>query len=310
MSVVFLGTSDFAVPSLKLLVESGIDVHCVVTQPDRKKDRGKQLKGTPVKDAALALGLPVYQPENVNVQEAIDYLKAFEPDFLVVIAYGQILSEAVLEIPKIAPLNVHGSLLPSYRGAAPIERAVMAGEAKSGVTLIKVVKALDAGDMYLKKEVTITEDMTSGDLENELKILGGKLLVEGIKGIKKGILVGEPQDDLKATYAHKIKKEDRYISFEASGRIIVDLIRGLQPRTFALAFFRGNPLGICEGFYEPDASGGKPGEIIKIDKKKGILVQCRVGGFYITKVKPQGKKIMDFKAYINGNPIQLGEVLE
>ena len=310
MGVVFLGTSDFAVEPLKMLVSNGITVDCVVTQPDRKRDRGKKIKGTPVKEVALELGLTIYQPENVNTDGSIDFLKKFNPDFLVVIAYGQILSEKLLAIPNIVPLNVHGSLLPRYRGAAPIERAVMAGDKITGVTLIKIIKALDAGDMYLKKEMIISDTMTSGEVESQLKVLGGQILIEGIQGIQNGNLVGLAQNSEEATYAHKITKEDRYIDFESNGETIINLIRGLQPRTFALAFYKGEPLGICEAIYAPINKMGALGEIIKIDKKKGILVQCKVGGVFIIKLKPSGKKEMDVKAYFNGNSLTVGEKLE
>ena len=310
MGVVFLGTSDFAVEPLRMLVANGIAVDCVVTQPDRKRDRGKKIKGTPVKEAALELGLTIYQPENVNTDESIEFLKNYNPDFLVVIAYGQILSEKLLAISNIVPLNVHGSLLPKYRGAAPIERAVMAGEKVSGVTLIKVIKAIDAGDMYLKEKMEISETMTSGDVETQLKVIGGEILIKGIEGLKNGNLVGVAQNNDAATYAHKISKKDRYIAFDSRGQDIINLVRGLQPRTFALAFYKGEPLGICEAFYEPIGKLGTFGEIIKIDKKKGILLQCKVGGIFVTKLKSSGKKEMDFKAYLNGNPLTIGEKLE
>ena len=310
MGLIFLGTSEFAVEPLRQLVANGIAVDCVVTQPDKKRDRGKKIKGTPVKEVALELDLTVYQPENVNTAESVDFLKKFNADFLVVIAYGQLLSEQLLAIPSIVPLNVHGSLLPKYRGAAPIERAVIAGERVTGVTLIKVVKALDAGEMYLKREMEISDTMTSGDVESKLKVLGAQILIKGIQALQNGELTGIVQNSENATYAHKITKEDRYIAFNSQGKDIINLVRGLQPRTFALAFYKGEPLGICKAVYEPINLLGEMGEIIKIDKKKGILVQCKVGGIFITKLKPSGKKVMDFKAYLNGNPLNIGEKLK
>ena len=310
MGLIFFGTSEFAVESLKQLVANGIPVDCVVTQSDKKRNKEKEISGTPVKEVALKLGLTIYQPENVNTTESINFLKKFNPDFLVVIAYGQLLSEQLLTIPSIVPLNVHASLLPKYRGAAPIERAVINGERVTGITLIKVVKALDAGEIYLKRKMEISDTMTSGDVESKLKVLGAQILIEGIQGLQNGELTGIAQNSKNATYAHKIIKEDRYITFNSHSKDIVNLIRGLQPRTFAFAFYNSKPLGICEAVYESTDLLGEIGEIIRIDKKKGILVKCKVGGIFIIKLKPYGKKVMDFKAYLNGNPLNIGEKLE
>lgn len=310
MGLIFFGTSEFAINSLKQLVAEGITVDCVVTQPDRKRNRGKKINGTPVKEVAMELGLTLYQPENVNTVESVNFLKKFNVDFFIVIAYGQLLSKQLLEIPSIVSLNVHGSLLPKYRGAAPIERAVINGERITGVTLIKVIKDLDAGEMYLRREIEISDNMTSGDVESKLKVFGAQILIEGIKGLQNGKLKGISQNNKDATYANKITKEDRYIIFNSHGKDIINLIRGLQPRTFALAFYNSEPLGICEALYEPTSLPGEIGEIIKIDKKKGILVKCKVGGIFITRLKFSGKNTMDFKSYLNGNSFNIGEKLE
>lgn len=226
MNIIFLGSAQFAVPSLKILLSTNHRISCVVTQPDRQKGRGLSIAGTPVKTTASEAGLKLYQPKDVNTPEAIKILKNLNPDLLVVIAYGQILSQEILNIPKLFAVNLHASILPKYRGAAPINRAIINGESATGVTIIKMVRQMDAGPVILQKAVDISETDTSVTLEEKLSDIGAHLLLQSLKLIENGEYKLIPQDEAKVIFAPKLKKEDGLIKWDKPAQDIYNLIRG------------------------------------------------------------------------------------
>ncbi|MDD4914715.1 MAG: methionyl-tRNA formyltransferase [Methylococcales bacterium] len=244
MKIIFAGTPEFAVPSLQALLDSPHQVCAVYTQPDRPAGRGRKLAASPVKELALAAGIPVYQPENFSQSADIAGIASLNPDLMVVIAYGLILPQAVLDIPVKGCLNVHGSLLPRWRGAAPIHRAVMAGDAMTGVTIMKMVKKLDAGDMLYKAEYPIAADATSGSLHDILAELGASSLLQVIGQIECGEMVTEAQDEAQVTYAHKLEKNEAQLDWSQSAAVLDRKIRGLNPWPVAQTLFKGEILRI------------------------------------------------------------------
>ncbi len=307
MKAVFFGTPDFAVPVLKALA-AGHEVSAAVTQPDKPKNRGKKLIPTPVKQAAESLGIEVLQPVSAKTDEFIDKLKEYNADVFVVAAYGQILPKALLEIPKYGSINVHGSLLPKYRGAAPVKQAIMDGEKTTGITIMYMAERLDAGDMLLKAETPIGEDETGGELEERLSVLGAETLVKALKLLEEGKLVPEKQDEEKHTYAHKITKETGLIDFSKSAMEIKNLIRALNPSPAAYTFYNGEKLKIFKAEAVSEEKEGALGEIISVDKK-GILVKTGKESLLIKEIQAPGQKIMPVSAYILGHKIEKGKTL-
>ena len=244
MKIVFAGTPEFAVPTLQALLDSPHQVCAVYTQPDRPAGRGRKLTASPVKTLAVSAQLPVYQPENFKTAEAIQQLAALEPDLLVVIAYGLILPQAVLDIPKQGSINVHGSLLPRWRGAAPIHRALMAGDTHTGITIMKVVKKLDAGDMLYKLECPINSDSTSSELHDQLAQMGAQGLVEVVEQIAQGTAIAEVQDETLVTYAHKLDKHEAQLNWQDSAVNLDRKIRGLNAWPVAQTLYQGETLRI------------------------------------------------------------------
>lgn len=244
MRLVFLGTPEFAVPTLERIAAAGHEVLSVLTQPDRPKGRGQALAASPVKQAALRLGLPVYQPERIRRPEALEHLAALHPDAMVVVGYGQIIPQAVIDLAPLGILNVHASLLPKYRGAAPIQWAIARGETRTGVTIMRIDAGLDTGDILLMREVEIGPDETAPELSARLAPLGADLLVEALEGLAAGAIKPRKQDDSQATYAPILKKEDGVIDFSRPAREIHDRVRGFQPWPGAYTAFRGRTLHI------------------------------------------------------------------
>ena len=244
MKIIFFGSSHFAVPSLEALIKSRYEVVCVVTQPDKKKGRHLHLGITNVKATAKAAGLTVFQPEKINSLEALEYLKSFSADLFVIVAYGQILSQEILDIPKIFPINIHASLLPKYRGAAPINWAIIKGEKVTGVTIIKVTKKMDSGPVILQKEAPINKTDDAMILEDKLRMLGVELLTEALKEIKNKTFKLTEQDEFKVIMAPKLKKADGCINWDIPADEIYNLIRGCLPWPGAYTYYKGKLLKI------------------------------------------------------------------
>lgn len=312
MRVVFMGTPDFSVPTLEKIIEAGHEVIGVVTQPDKAKGRGKKVLFPPVKAKALEHNLPVYQPKRARDPEFIGQMRDLNPDVMVVVAFGQILPKALLDIPKYGCINVHASLLPKYRGAAPIQWAVIRGEKVSGVTTMQMDVGLDTGDMLMKTEVALAEDETGGSLHDKLSVLGGELLVETLRGIEAGTIRPEKQDDSQAgEYARMLDKALGKIDFSMPAGEIERLIRGLNPWPSAYTFYHGKTMKLWKAEVVSADDGGEaaaPGQILSVDKK-GFTVQTGEGALRILELQMEGKKRMDAGAFLRGCPMAAGEIL-
>lgn len=330
MRLVFMGTPDFAVPSLRALVEGGHEVVGVFTQPDRPAGRGKYLKPSPVKVAAEELGLVVFQPEKIKTPEGIHQLRALGPDSIIVVAYGQILSREILQIPSKGCVNVHASLLPSYRGAAPIHWAVMRGEPLTGVTTMLMDEGLDTGGMLLKREVLISDDATTGELHDQLAALGGELLITTLYELEKGSLNPIPQTG-KSNYAPLLKREHERLDWSRRAIELHHQIRGLNPWPGAFTTFRGENLKVWKSTpllqmekyletegrkfesrvsnLEPRVKAAAPGQILQV-LEDGLVVQTGDGVLRILEVQPAGKRAMSARDFFNGRHGQVGEKLE
>jgi methionyl-tRNA formyltransferase len=305
MRVIFLGTPSFAVPSLEALVSTGHQVLAVFTQPDRPKGRGNQLAESPVKIAARALGLSVYQPERVRWPEAVEQLRSFAADLMIVVGYGQIIPQNIIDLPPYGILNVHGSLLPKYRGAAPIQWAIANGEKQTGVTIMQIDAGLDTGDMLLKVSLEIGLDETAPELSKRLATLGADLLIEAIKQIETGCAHREKQDDSQATLAPILKKEDGRIDWQRPARQIYNRLRGFDPWPGAYTVFRQQPLAITRA--APKAYAAIEAGVVEIEKRH-LLVGCGDGvTLELLEVQPSGKKRMSAEAFINGYKPVSGE---
>lgn len=308
MKIVFMGTPEFAVPSLKKLAEE-FYVAAVFTQPDKPKGRGKKLAMSEVKEAALKLGIPVYQPANLKKdEELIQLLKDTAPDFIVVVAYGQILSKEVLDIPKYGCINLHASLLPKYRGAAPINWAVIRGDKVSGNTTMLMDVGLDTGDMLLKSEVVISESMTAGELHDILMEDGAELLAETLKGVAAGSITPQKQENWDGFYASMLNKEMAAIDWKKSSHEIHNLVRGLNPWPVAYTHYRGEVMKVYSSEVIDTGSACVPGTIADV-AKEGIRVCCGEGELLIKKVQFPGGKPLSVGEYIKGHRIDLHEVL-
>ncbi len=311
MKVVFWGTPDFAVESLKELVNSGHDVIAVITQPDKPRGRGKKLLPTPVKEFALKNNIPVLQPKKVKGnRELYEKLKDLAPDISVVVAYGKILPKEIIEIPKYKTINVHASLLPEYRGAAPIHRALIDGKDKTGVCIMEIVEELDAGDIYECKEVEIKEEDDIVSLHNKLAKEGAKLLVKVLKDIEEGKAKKTKQDDTKSSYAKPITKEEGKINWEKSAREIFNQIRALKVWPKAFTKFRDKEIKILSSKVVDENSLGNIGEIVKIEKGKGFVVQTGRGRLLIKEVQFPNSKAISGDDAVRGYHIKVGEKFE
>lgn len=308
MKVVFMGTPDFAVPTLEKIIEAGHEVLAVVTQPDKAKGRGKKVLFPPVKEKALEHNLPVYQPRRAREPEFIEQMRELNPDVMVVVAFGQILPKDILDIPKYGCINVHASLLPKYRGAAPIQWAVINGDKISGVTTMQMDVGLDTGDMLLKTEVELAEDETGGSLFDKLSTLGGALLIETLEKIEAGDIHPEKQDDSQAgEYARTLDKALGNVDFTKSAVEIERLIRGLNPWPSAYTFYNGKTMKLWKAEV---VSGGNvtPGQIFSVDKQS-FTVQTGDGALRILELQLEGKKRMDAGAFLRGCAVAVGEML-
>ncbi len=310
MNIVFMGTSDFAVPTLKGLIESGHRVTAVVTQPDRPKGRGREILPSPVKAAADVNKINVLQPEKVRESDFIKKIKEYNPDCIIVAAFGQILPKDILSLPKYGCINLHASLLPKYRGAAPINWAIISGETKTGVTSMFMDEGMDTGDILIQREVGIGENDNAGTLHDTLSMIGRDVILETLDKLEKGVIKRIKQDALAATYAPKIKKEDCLIDWNLRAREIVNRIRGLAPIPGAYTFYNGKRLKITEAVsYRLSAIGHrlKRGEVFEVNRN-GIKVVCGDGLIVIKALQPEGKKVMSAGEFISGHDIRAGEV--
>ncbi len=307
MNVIFMGTPDFAVPVLEQLFKDGYDVKLVVTQPDRPKGRKKVLTPPPIKSCAETHGVPVFQPEKVRQQEAVDAILAYEPDLIVTCAYGQILPESLLEGPRLGCINVHASLLPEYRGGAPIHHAIVDGKKETGITIMYMVKALDAGDMLTQVTVPIGPEDTVGTMHDQLSQAGADLLSETLPKLINGKLNPRPQDPAKVTFAPTIQRKDEIINWEWPAERVVDFVRGLNPFPVAFTTLNGVVTKIWKAVSNQPTTEAVPGTVIELEED-GIVVQCgNSTSIKILELQPSGKKRMTAKAYLLGADLQKGD---
>ena len=305
MRVIFMGTPDFAVGALEEIIKAGHEVVLVVTQPDKPKGRGKAMQYTPVKECALAHGIEVFQPVKVKEPENIEVLRKHQPDIIIVAAFGQIVPKSILDMPKYGCINIHASLLPKYRGAAPIQWAVINGEDVTGVTIMRMNEGIDTGDMIAKKTVRLAEDETGGSLFDKLAQVGAQLCVETMDIIEAGKAEYIPQNNEEATHTSMIRKELGLIDWNKSAVEIERLLRGLNPWPSAYSNLSGKTFKIWKAKVVSEENTYEPGCICRIDKA-GMYVQTGKGILLLTEVQMEGKKRMDADAFLRGYQIEEG----
>lgn len=322
MRMVFMGTPEFAAASLVALAEyaaaGGSEIVGVYTREDKPAGRGHKLTPPPVKVLAQELGIPVYQPRTLRDDAVISELRALEPELIVVVAYGRILPREVLDMPRFGCINVHGSLLPEYRGAAPMQRAMIEGRDHTGITTMYMDEGIDTGDMLLCRRVDILPEDDFGALHDRMAAAGAELLRETLAALEAGTLTRTPQPEAGASYAAKLEKEDCIVDFTRPARELADLVRGLSPQPLARAYMPGGKLlklaaaHACESCDNDDNSEGAPGEVIALsDRGEGeMLVRCGRGVLAVTRVVPEGKGKMTAAEFIRGRRISIGDRLK
>jgi methionyl-tRNA formyltransferase len=309
MRIMFMGTPTFAVPSLLALIESEYEVIAVVTQPDRPVGRKRVLTPPPVKEVAVAHGIPVYQPEKIRLQEGIDYVRSLSPDLIVTAAFGQILPKEILEIPRFGCINVHASLLPKYRGGAPIHQALIDGEKETGVTLMYMVEALDAGDMLASRRIPIADDDHVGSLFEKLSHIGAELVTETLPLLFAGKIIPVPQEESQATFAPTIKREQEQIDWRRTAVQIRNQIRGMHPWPVAFTIWRGQPMKVWWAeLVENTPSNKRPGEVWDLTDE-GIFIATGEGSLRLTEIQPAGKKRLHVAEFVHGRQMEIGEIL-
>ncbi|MCR4838323.1 MAG: methionyl-tRNA formyltransferase [Eubacterium sp.] len=304
MRTIFMGTPEFAVKALEEIHRDGHEIVAVYTQPDKPKGRSGKLQPPPVKVKALELGIPVFQPVKLREQENVEQIKDLAPEIIVVAAYGQILPVSILEIPPYGCINIHASLLPKYRGAAPIERAILNGEKRTGVTTMYMAAGLDTGDMIEKSEVEIGPEDTGESLTAALADVGGRLICSTIRKLRDKAAVRTPQSEAEATYAAKLDKEMGLLDFSRPASELERAVRALYPWPCTYTTIGGHTVKILGA--EPTDQSGMPGEIIEVTKKF-FTIACGGGALRIRKLQPEGKKPMDTAAFLNGNRLEVGD---
>lgn len=308
MKVVFMGTPEFAVPILRALILSH-DVGLVVTQPDRPKGRGRNISSPPVKSLAIEYNIPVVQPTKLKGNiEAYNLIKETKPDIIVVAAYGNILPKEILTLPPMGCINVHASLLPKYRGAAPINWAIINGEKVTGISIVKMSEKLDAGDIILMKPVEISDKDNALTLNSKLSQVGADALIEALNMIENGTAQYLSQDEDEATYAPMLSKDVGHINWGKTKREIVNLVRGTWPWPGAYFCMNGKVIKVLECSINNEEINGRPGEVVKVDKE-GLCVACADGSIRITMLQPEGKRAMSVDEYIRGNRVEAGTIL-
>ncbi|MBQ8816318.1 MAG: methionyl-tRNA formyltransferase [Lachnospiraceae bacterium] len=313
MKIVFMGTPDFAAGALEALIAAGHEITAVYTQPDKPKGRGKEVQMTPVKELALKHDIPVYQPRRIKEAEEVEKLRQIPADIFVVAAFGQIVSQEILDIPKYGCVNIHASLLPKYRGAAPIQWAVIDGEEKTGVTIMQMNAGIDTGDILYTKEYVLEPKETGASLFDKLMVLGAEAIVEALPLLETGKLTPTPQDHTKATHAAKLTKQLGELDFDKSAVELERLIRGLNSWPSAYTYYKGKQLKIWEaevvGIPEvQNESGMQPGTVIAVDKQS-FTVAAGDGALKITELQIEGKKRMACKDFLLGYPVAIGDKL-
>ena len=309
MKVIFMGTPDIAVPALEKIIEAGHEVVLVVSQPDKPVGRSKALKYTPVKECALAHGIEVYQPERIRAAECVEYLKKYEADIYVVEAFGQIVSQEILDIPKFGCVNIHTSLLPKYRGAAPIQWAVLNGDLITGVTIMRMEAGVDTGDIIMQEEKIINEGETSGTLYDRLARAGARLIVKALEAIENGTATYTPQDESKATHVSKITKEMGSIDWTRSAKEIECWIRGMDPWPSAYTRLDDKTVKIWKAKVVSDETIAAPGTIVRVTKNT-LEVQTGEGILAILELQIEGKKRMTTDAFLCGYAVEEGTVFK
>ena len=311
MKIVFMGTPDFAKESLQAICESGYEVSCVVTKPDKKQGRGMKIVQTPVKQYANSKNILVLQPEKVKQNvEFIEKIKKINPDVICVVAYGKILPKELLEIPCLGCINVHGSLLPKYRGAAPIQWSVLNGDKYTGITTMYMDEGMDTGDMILKEQVEIGKNETTGELWSRLSVLGGKMLVETLKQVENGTAKREKQG-LEFTYAPMIQKEISHINWNKMTAVeIKNLVRGLNPIMGAYSFLEGKKIKFWKVEEEVSDENTKPGTIIASNNKDGLVIKAKEGKIRVLEIQGENAKRMDIYSFLRGNAIEENKCFE
>ena len=308
MKIIFMGTPDFSVGTLEALVEAGHEVVLAVTQPDKPKGRGGKMQFTPVKETAMKYDIPVFQPKKVREPECIEELRKYNADVMVVVAFGQILPKEILEMTPYGCINVHASLLPKYRGAAPIQWAVIDGEEVSGVTTMQMNEGLDTGDMIMKTEIVLEKKETGGSLFDKLASAGAKLCVETLKALENKTATWEPQGETTTSYARMLDKELGNINWEKPAVQIERLIRGLNPWPSAYTDWNGKVMKIWEADVVDKNAEAEPGTIVKVEKG-GFYVQTGEGQIKVTALQIPGKKRMEADAFLRGYQIEEGTLL-
>ena len=309
MRVIFMGTPDFAVGTLEAIIEAGHEVVLAVTQPDKPKGRSASLQFPPVKECAIAHNIPVFQPVKIREQKNIDELKKYDPDIIIVVAFGQIVSKEILDMPRYGCVNVHASLLPKYRGAAPIQWAVINGDEMTGVTTQRMDVGVDTGDIIETAQLRIAEDETGGSLCDKLAMVGAKLCVSTMEKIEKGEATYTPQKEEEATHTRKIEKELGNVDWSKPAKEIECLIRGLNPWPSAYTHLNGKNLKLWQAGVVDENSALKPGTIVKVTKNE-ILVQTGAGMLSLLEVQLEGKKRMPVDAFLRGYPLEEKTVFE
>lgn len=309
MRIVYFGTPDFAVAPLVALHEAGHEIVLVVTQPDKPRGRGHALQFPPVKEAALRLGIPVAQPERARNADFIELLRAQKAELFVVTAFGQILPKELLELPRYGCVNIHASLLPAYRGAAPIQWAVIDGQKESGITTMQMDEGLDTGDILRRYPLPIGPEETGGSLFSKLEKLGAEAILDTVKGLEAGSIVPEKQGETTTAYAKMLRKEMGNLDFTRDAASLLRLIRGLDPWPGTFTYLHGKLLKIKQATDGGEASGKVPGEILAADSR-GIFVQTGAGALCITALQPEGKKAMAAADWLRGAKVQPGDRLQ
>lgn len=314
MRVIFMGTPDFSVGTLEALIEAGHEVCLAVTQPDKPKGRGKEMQFPPVKETAIQYGIPVFQPQKVRALDCIEYLKGFQAEACVVVAFGQILPKEILKMTPYGCINVHASLLPKYRGAAPIQWAILSGESVTGVTTMQMDEGLDTGDMLLKTEVIITEEETGESLHDKLAKAGAKLAVETLKELEAGTLCPQKQGESPTPYARMLDKNMGNIDWSKSAVQIERLVRGLNSWPSAYTYWNGKVMKIWKAGVKSEETGNttkkaEPGEVLDVGKDY-FSVQTGQGILMVKEVQLQGKKRMGTDAFLRGNALDSGMIFQ
>ena len=309
MRIVFMGTPDFAVPSLKALIDNGYDVVGVFCQPDRPKGRGHKLAACPVKETAVAAGITVFQPERIKREEGVAALRALAPDLCVTAAFGQLLSQEILDIPPLGTINVHSSLLPMHRGSAPINWSIIKGDSETGVTTMFTDKGMDTGDILLMERTPIGEKENAGELSDRLSVMGAELLIKTIRELENGTLVRTPQDHEAATYEPKMDKELGRIDWSKSAKEIDFLVRGVTPWPGAFTTLGEQTIKVFELSVRSGEPSGEPGQIVFADAKAGLVVSCGDHDVEMLTIQMPGAKRMNAKDYLRGHGMDTGVCL-